>query len=147
MGFILKLLGILIILSSSVYAEDSSHYTKRIYEEIPKSTETKFKEIKIEFRKMNGIEVNEQCFKNKSCKALEALSAKIVETKSSNANVVGKKLIGDPASQLCLEHMGKNIILNDGDRKEYDFCEFGDGSIFNSWQFYYVKFPKKDVVE
>lgn len=141
----MKLFGILIILASSVYADDKSYYTKKIYEEMPKSTETKVKEIKIEFRKMNGVEVNEQCFKNKSCKALEALSTKAVVSKTNS--VVGKKLIGDPASQSCLEHSGKNIILTDGENKEFDFCELSDGSIYNSWQFYYSKYPNKNVVE
>jgi len=138
-------LGILIILASSVYADERSYYTKKNFEEMPKSTETKVKEIKIEFRIMNGIEVNEKCFKDKSCKALEALSSKAVVAKASS--VVGKKLIGDPASQLCLEHAGKNIILTDGENKEFDFCELSDGSIFNSWQFYYSKYPNKNVVE
>ncbi len=145
MGFVLKLFGILIILASSVCADESSYYTKKIYEETPKSTETKVKEIKMEFRKMKGIEANEQCFKNKSCKALEALASKEVVAKASGG--IGKKLIGDPASRTCLEHAGKNIILTDSENKEFDFCEMSDGSVFNSWQFHYSKHPNKNIVE
>lgn len=70
-----------------------------------------------------------------TCQAFKAASAaKPVESKEFN---------GNPASQLCSDLKGKNLIGFNHKKQEFNFCQFEDKSMVNSWNLYYKFFPKK----
>lgn len=80
-------------------------------------------------QKLQDIDVNEICFKS-SEKCLKRISEKPkVEVKSTLT-------AGNPASLYCQSIGGKNLILEDKKRNEYDFCEFTEGYVVNSWHIY-----------
>jgi putative hemolysin len=92
------------------------------------------KTLKIETRSHDGIELTNSCFAKKTktpqCEAFKALNRK-VEVKRPNV-----PLAGHPAAFYCGSAGGLNRILKDSKNNEYDFCEFKDGSMINSWHLY-----------
>lgn len=90
--------------------------------------------IKIETQSHSQVEVTKSCFSKKSksleCDAYKALSKK-VEMKKPDI-----PLAGHPAAFYCGSAGGLNRILKDSKNNEYDFCEFKDGSMINSWHLY-----------
>lgn len=73
------------------------------------------------------ILVTENCLK--SCKAIEVLNGKPAVTSPGN-----KALIGNPASTFCNSIGGVVRILKDPKGDEYDFCQFPDQSMIDTWQ-------------
>lgn len=47
-----------------------------------------------------------------------------------------KNEYGHPASKFCSLQEGKNLILRDEKNRQYDFCQFKDGSMVESWGLY-----------
>lgn len=92
------------------------------------------KKIEVVTQNHSGIEVTSSCFSKKSksplCDAYKALNRK-VEVKRPDV-----PLAGHPAAFFCGSAGGLNRILKDPKNKEYDFCEFKDGSMINSWHLY-----------
>lgn len=92
------------------------------------------KKIKIETQSHSGIEVTKSCFPKKSkvpkCDAYNALSEKVTVQKPD------MPLAGHPAAFYCGSAGGHNRILKDSENNEYDFCEFKDGTMINSWNLY-----------
>lgn len=92
------------------------------------------KKLKIETTSISGVEVSATCFikkgKTHPCEAYSALK-KVVKAKNSDV-----PLAGHPAAFYCGSAGGLNRILKDSKNNEYDFCEFKDGSMINSWHLY-----------
>lgn len=117
LSVILSILGMLS--SINAYAQSSQVWTMQM------GSETK----KIKLIRIKGeVLGTESC--SKPCKALEVLNKKIqpkaVDSKSP--------LVGNPASKFCASVDGKVRILRDEKGNEYDFCEFADKSMFDTWQ-------------
>lgn len=64
--------------------------------------------------------------------------------KASGNPLAGKevKFNGNPASDLCTNIEGQNLIALNSLQQEFNFCEFKDGSMVNSWSLYYKINPK-----
>lgn len=89
----------------------------------------KNKELKVEMKKIDGILVNEECFKNQTvCK-------KIIEDvrKNKSEAKMEKGPLGNPASTKCSLNKGQSEILRDSKHNEYDFCFFEQKYLIDSW--------------
>ncbi|GEM_PF-655587 len=92
------------------------------------------KMVRVTTQNVGGVEVSKGCLNKKgkqpACDAYKALSKK-ASPKSANV-----PLAGHPAAFYCGSAGGLNRILKDSKNNEYDFCEFKDGSMINSWHLY-----------
>ncbi len=75
---------------------------------------------------------------DKSCQAKSGKPSCEAYKKALNSPVPNKNgaFIGSPASQLCADFGGNNLIAFNHKKQEYNFCEFPDGSLVNSWSMY-----------
>ena len=109
-----------ILFSTQLLAENFTRYLEKHTPSI----------IKI-FNKDN-LHINENCFKNfiecKNYFQKNANSKKMI-TKTSN-------LIGHPAGQFCINSNGTPEIFYDVKNNQYDFCNFNEKYIVDSWDFY-----------
>ncbi len=64
---------------------------------------------------------------------------------SLNHPIESSKFRGSPASKICTELTGINLIAFNHKKQEVNFCEFKDGSMVNSWTLYYKHYPKKYI--
>ena len=80
---------------------------------------------KVELIKIDGIYFSKNC-EEKTCEAFKSLSKK-VDFK------IQSKIRRHPASLTCFNLGGKNILLRDEKKNEWDFCIFKDQSMINSW--------------
>lgn len=91
------------------------------------------KKVKLEIQKYEEVHLSESCLqKNKkpTCDAYAALTKKIKET---HPNI---PLAGHPAATFCGSAGGVNRILTKPNTTQYDFCEFKDKSMIDSWDLY-----------
>lgn len=81
------------------------------------------------------IEYSGNCFKNKKidCDAYRALGSK--QAKQMSAKDIA------PAAAFCQQHGGVSILAVNKEKKEFSFCRFKDGSLFNSWSAYFKDNP------
>ena len=83
-----------------------------------------------------GLMLSADCqLKKMKCEAFEAANKKIDKIENPLRGV-------SPASQLCSTLDGKNLIAFNHKKDEYNFCQFEDKSLVNSWTLYYKFFPK-----
>lgn len=95
-----------------------------------KSGAKKFTTVEIQ-----GINMSETC--SKKCTALN----KLKPSKLKINNPI-PSLAGHPASKLCTALEGMNRVVTNDKNQQYDFCEFKDKSMVDSWGLYYKHFPK-----
>ena len=81
--------------------------------------------------KLEGIQVNAECLKDKK-HCLELLS----KPKNPNEKKESDGSIGNPASDFCLVKNGASAILEDKKHNEYDYCVFENKFYVDSWDFY-----------
>lgn len=85
------------------------------------------KYLTVEIVLSKGLRVSSNC--QKSCLALIHSKQRSLKLKK---NSIGLK--GHPASEICHKVGGKNIILYDDLKNQYDYCFFTkDQSYINSW--------------
>ncbi len=85
-----------------------------------------------------GLKLSSECKPKKGpiiCKAFEASTKKIEKIISPASQM-------NPASILCNQLGGKNLIALNNAREEFNYCEFEDRSMANSWSLYYKFYPK-----
>lgn len=89
----------------------------------------KFRSIDIYSK--DNTQFGKKCSQNpKSCLAFKAYKIKPINVTKDN------ELAGHPASDHCEAIGGKVYILEDNKRAQYNFCEFSDGSMIDSWSLY-----------
>lgn len=90
---------------------------------------------------VNELEFDITCFKAGKTPACEAATAASITTppKYKNENLF------HPAAQFCEARGGKNLIVLDSKKDEYNFCRFKDNSMVNSWAMYLKHNPKKII--
>lgn len=83
---------------------------------------------------VGGVQISDSCVKKKekqpSCQAYRALLKRVSSKKPD------VPLAGHPAAFYCGSAGGLNRIVKDSKNNEFDFCEFKDGSMINSWHLY-----------
>lgn len=89
-------------------------------------------------RKIDNIAYSHHCFKTKKpdCEAIRLSTLNNITIKLTNPEMQNY------ASAYCLEIYGKNMVVFDHEKKEYNFCRFQDGSLVASWALYKAKNPK-----
>jgi len=89
-------------------------------------------------KKIGQVAYSDHCFKTAKpdCEAIRLSSLKNITIKIDNPEM------RNFASAYCSEIYGKNMIVFDHDKKEYNFCRFEDGSLVASWSLYNLKKPK-----
>lgn len=86
----------------------------------------------IEILEKSKLHINENCYKNfEEC-------SKFLKSKIKSKHIENKKnnLIGNPASHFCLTAGGSPEIFHDNLNKQYDFCNFEEKYIIDSWDYY-----------
>lgn len=86
----------------------------------------------INIEKLNGMNVNDECLKNKSeCRALLTITkpSKKTDSKTNHPR-------GNPASEYCESIQGNPAILHDQKNNEYDYCLLKGKYFVDSWDLY-----------
>jgi len=87
-----------------------------------------------------NLKLNSECVTKgptPTCKAYLASKAPLpVEKPAFN---------GNPASELCSELKGTNLIAFNYEKKQYNYCQFDDSSVVNSWSLFYKRYPKNPI--
>jgi uncharacterized protein len=96
-------------------------------------------EVKIQ--EYNGLKLSQDCFKENipRCEAFTAA------TKSTKLSSSASGIAGHPAARLCRERGGVNRIIGDPRNKQYDYCQFKDGSMADTWSLYYFTYPQPKI--
>lgn len=110
----LKVFLSLLLFSPIIFAEDFSNQKEVFHIEMQKN-----------------IHVSADCLKKADCLALKSLTEKIKDSPPQNG------LLGHPASRFCKDAGGLNIILKSKKNQAFDFCQFKDLSLIDSWDLYY----------
>ncbi len=92
-------------------------------------------------KKFQGLELSEDCVKNNKPKCLAFEFAQI---KPKNLTVKYEGY-NNFAAIHCASVNGKNLIALDSKNNQYNFCQFSDKSLVNSWSMYYKSFPNKPI--
>jgi len=92
----------------------------------------KHDESKITLVELDGMFVNEKC-KSESVKCFKALMALKKMPQKFSQNEEQK---GNPASEYCQSLKGKSEIYKDKSNNDWDFCEFKNGFLIDSWALY-----------
>lgn len=87
---------------------------------------------------VEGLKLDSSCqpkaAKKPTCEAFQiGLNGKAKKNQGFN---------GSPASQFCSDLGGVNLIALNELKQEFNFCEFKDGSLVNSWSLYDKRNPK-----
>ncbi len=103
-----------------------------------------FKDEKYEIfttREVNKINYSENCFKaNKpNCEAYKMSLEKFPVPPPKNEFIV------NPAASYCESMSGKNKIVLNSKKQEYDYCLFADGSMTDSWAVFLKHYPPQTV--
>jgi hypothetical protein len=92
----------------------------------------KNKPLAIQILEKEKLHINENCFKHfKECESFLKKNANPHATADKNHN-----LIGHPAGEFCTNSNGKPEIFFDAKNNQYDFCNFNEQYIVDSWDFY-----------
>ena len=131
----LKIFVLVLMLSGPLYAIEKNVPLPTINEgEFAVFEGTNYKKFKV--FESDGLTFSADCkAKKMKCEAAEASAKKIDKIQNPAPRI-------SPASQLCSIVDGKNLIAFNQKKEEYNFCEFEDGSLVNSWSLYYKFFPK-----
>lgn len=92
-------------------------------------------------KEVNELEYDTSCFKAGKTPSCDAAKAAVISTppKYKQENLF------HPAAQFCEARGGKNLIVLDHKKDEYNFCRFKDKSMVNSWAMYLKHNPKKTI--
>lgn len=116
-----KLVFIILSFSGLCFSQD---FPEELYFQITKS-ETR----RVRIKSLDELRVSTNCFdKKKSCQKFFSAKQNIIHYKS--------KLSGNPASIFCAEKKGVSVILRDDKKNEYDFCQFNDEYLIDSWDLF-----------
>lgn len=78
------------------------------------------------------LHINEKCFNDfNNCKKFLKKNANSQKSSQKIHN-----LIGNPAGQFCINSKGTPEIFFDAKKNQYDFCNFNESYIIDSWDFY-----------
>lgn len=91
---------------------------------------SKTKSTKISIQRLNGIQVNAECLKEKKAclKIIDAAKKRKADMKKNKEGA-----FGNPASLNCEAHQGDPEILTDKKNNEYDYCLFDNKFLLDSW--------------
>ena len=136
----LKTFMVLFLLSGAALASQSPIPVPHVSEgEFAVFNGTKYKIFKV--FEAEGLSLSSDCKVSTGkmkCQAFEASGKSIADVHFSDGRVT-------PASQLCSQLSGKNLIAFNSKKEEHNYCEFADGSLVNSWTLFYKYFPKNTI--
>lgn len=103
------------------------------------SSETK-KYLNVTVMDYQGFTISQSCLKEgkMSCEAWKAAQKKVEPVATPGVGV-----IGNPAARYCQAQKSLNRILLDSKEREFDYCEFTDGSVIDAWSLYNKHFSSK----
>ncbi|MBC7398035.1 MAG: DUF333 domain-containing protein [Bdellovibrionales bacterium] len=101
------------------------------------SSDGKYVDIKINI--YESIRLNENCFAKEKPNCLAYKASKVLATNETPSKT---DTIGHPASRNCGSRNGSSRILITKDDKQFDYCQFADGSMIDSWDLYYRNYPR-----
>ncbi len=93
---------------------------------------------------VDGLKLDESC-KSKLKPTCAAYQVGINGKVNHQVNHKNGEFNGSPASQFCSDLGGANLIALNSQKQEFNFCEFKDGSLVNSWSLYYKRNPKNVI--
>lgn len=133
----LKVLFFLIVSQSLLAAEKTVPLPKIQDGEFAVFDGTQYRKFKV--FDSDGLTFSTDCkLSAMKCKAVEVAQKKNTKIENPEHGI-------SPASQLCSLVDGKNLIAFNSKKEEYNFCEFEDHSLVNSWSLYYKFFPKTAI--
>lgn len=83
------------------------------------------------------------CFKGQTpkCMAFDIFE----KAKNNSSDSSNKNPLPNFAAQFCIDQGGANLIALGKNRNEYNFCQFADKSMVNSWDLYLKYNPVKVI--
>jgi putative hemolysin len=89
--------------------------------------------------KFEQLKLSEDCKPTSGKPSCEAYKATLKMAKTET------KFEGNPASTLCRDQGGTNLIALDSEKNSFEFCRFSDQSMVGSWSLYYSFYDKNYV--